>query len=112
MKERSLSARGLARLLAGPDANNQLVENWRRNIIRYRKEAAEPEEETASLMEAALGKKRGYFPRVDRGSGGSLFAQRLADLEGRVKYLEEQVEARLASKQVQGARRAKPSVGP
>lgn len=81
MRIRRLSGRGLARLLAGEGASDQQVENWRSKIIRYRNHGAEPEEETAAAMESALGKKAGYFPRVDRGQDSSGLARRVEVLE-------------------------------
>lgn len=67
LAERGLSVRAAARILANGSADEKQLERWRRALARYRG-GAEPEDETATLMEDRFGLERGYFPRVDRSS--------------------------------------------
>lgn len=62
LKERGLSVRGLARLLAGPDAEHKQIESRRRALTRYLQEGASPERASSDEIAVALGLAPGSLP--------------------------------------------------
>lgn len=61
LDEAGLSNRKLARLMAGPDASTQEVENERRKLQRYLADDGAPQRSTALRMAELLGKPPDYF---------------------------------------------------
>lgn len=90
MKERGLTKRGLARLLANGD--DERIEYWRRTIYRYL-DGGEPNDDVATEMERLLGKPAGHFPRRGHPESGGDLRSRLAAAEALVADLTATVES-------------------
>jgi transcriptional regulator with XRE-family HTH domain len=92
IKERDLSQRELARLLAGPDAEPRRVENERRQIAKYLAGQHAPSIERARVLAELLDKPADYF--IDPAEARTRLADQLVGLVGLVEELREIVKER------------------
>lgn len=83
LKERDLSVRGLARLLAGPGAEHKQIESRRRALTRYLQEGASPERASSDEIAAALGLPPGSLPAEAEDQATRRFlAQQVDEIRG------------------------------
>jgi hypothetical protein len=119
MDARTVSVRGLARLMAGDGASERKIETERRRLNKYLNEGGHPEPERATQLERLLARPEGdlsaLIPPRRRAELAARGAGRLEELAGRVVELEEtqrtlladldDARTRLAQLESEGAKR-------